>query len=78
MIDLNRSSVPLPYEVTVGFSSVQVTGRNREEAIEEARRELGRQLPRLYDVIRGLADNRFRVEPRSVPSSAVIRVVPEP
>ena len=32
------------------------------EAVEVARRKLGRELPRLYDLIRELEKTRFRVE----------------
>jgi hypothetical protein len=63
MIDMNRSRDPQQFEVTVGFSRVMVTGVNRDDVIQQARRALCAQLPRLYDVIRGLDSSRFQVVP---------------
>lgn len=49
------------YQVSVGHFTVQVAGRTRDEAIQEARRKLCHELPRMWDVIQGLEDNRFQV-----------------
>jgi hypothetical protein len=64
MIDLNRSRLPSQFEVTVGFARVTVTGVTREDAIQQARRALCREMPRLYDVIRNLDPSRFQVIPK--------------
>ena len=62
MIDMNRSKFPDRYEVRVGFSRVCVEGRSPVEAVEQARRQLSLEMPRLYDVIYGLEAERFEVE----------------
>ena len=49
------------YRVKIGHSSVIVDGTSREDAIRAARRQLSRELPRLWDVIHQLDDNRFDV-----------------
>ena len=67
MIDLNRSRTPCQFEVTLGHSRVTVTGLTREDAIQQARRALCVEMPRLYDVIRGLDDSRFHVVPLASP-----------
>lgn len=63
MIDVDRSQFSQQFEVSVGFSCVTVNGATREDAIQQARRVLCAQLPRLYDVIRSLDTNRFQVVP---------------
>jgi hypothetical protein len=50
------------YNVQVGHWRVQVPGKDQSEAIEQARRQLCQDLPRLWDVIHNLADDRFKVE----------------
>ena len=62
MIDMNRNQFPDRYEVRVGLARVQVEGRSPNEAVEQARRKLSLDMPRLYDVIYGLAQERFEVE----------------
>jgi hypothetical protein len=62
MIDFDRASLPCQFQVTVGHSRVTVTGVTREDAIQQARRALCLQLPRLFDVICGLDTSRFEVE----------------
>ena len=52
----------LTYRVRVGHHEFHVKARDAGEAMELARRQLARELPRLYDVIRSLAENRFQVE----------------
>lgn len=62
MIDRNRS-LPCQYQVTVGHLRVTVGGTSRDDAIQQARRALCVELPRLYDVIRSLDSSRFQVVP---------------
>jgi hypothetical protein len=52
----------LTYRVRVGHHEFRVKARDAAEAVELARRQLARELPRLYDVIRSLAETRFQVE----------------
>lgn len=61
MIEWNSQKPRLEYEVTVGHMQVTVRGATEQEAIQQARTELCRDLPRLWDVIHGLADHRFSV-----------------
>jgi hypothetical protein len=51
------------YIIRVGHWEVRLKAHDREEAIALARRQMARELPRLYDVIRSLTANRFQVEP---------------
>jgi hypothetical protein len=51
------------YRVQVGLTTVLVEATNVEEAIVAARRKLTAELPRMYDVIRGLEATRFEVKP---------------
>jgi hypothetical protein len=41
---------------------MQIKAHDMQEAIQIARRQLARELPRLYDVIRSLTVSRFQVE----------------
>ena len=50
------------FRVRVGHCEIQVKAHDNEEAIQIARRQLARELPRLYDVIRSLTVSRFQVE----------------
>ena len=50
------------FRVRVGHWEVRVRAIDAEQAIQSARREMARDLPRLYDVIRGLTAARFQVE----------------
>jgi len=50
------------YNVQVGHWRVQVPGRDSSDAIEQARRKLYEDMPRLWDVISKLAADRFTVE----------------
>lgn len=52
----------LRFKVQVGHESLLVRGLDRSEAIREARRRLCMELPRMWDVIQGLEDERFGVE----------------
>jgi hypothetical protein len=50
------------YHIRVGHWKIRLQARNPEEAIALARRQMARELPRLYDVIRTLTATRFQVE----------------
>ena len=52
----------LTYRVRIGHHDFRVKARDVGEAIEIARRQLARGLPRLYDVIRNLTAAKFQVE----------------
>jgi hypothetical protein len=52
----------LTYRVRVGHLDVCVKARDVPEAILLARRQLGQELPRLYDVIQNLTPTRFQVD----------------
>ena len=58
---MNRSKFPTRYRVSVGHASVTVDGCSPAEAIRVARIRLSLDLPRLYDVIHSLEDDRFEV-----------------
>ena len=65
MIEWNASKPLLEYVVCVGHMRVVVRGRSHGDAIEQARRKLSQDMPRLWDVIHGLAANRFEVTCRA-------------
>lgn len=50
------------YEVRVGFTRVRVSGSTREEAIANARRQLCLEMPRMWDLISSMSEQRFDVE----------------
>ena len=52
----------LTYRVRIGHHNVRILARDAAEAIEITRRQLAHELPRLYDVIRNLAETRFQVD----------------
>lgn len=49
------------YHVSLGHSVVLVHATTPEEAVAAARRQLALELPRLYDVIFTLTQDRFKV-----------------
>jgi hypothetical protein len=60
---MSNSHEPLKtFRVRVGHWEVSVRARDADQAIQMARREMARELPRLYDVIRSLTTTRFQVE----------------
>ena len=61
MIEWNSQKPKLEYEVTVGHMQVTVRGSTQQEAIQQARTKLCHEMPRLWDVIHGLAESRFSV-----------------
>jgi hypothetical protein len=50
------------YRIRVGHWETRVTARDDAEALVVARLQLGRELPRLYDVIRNLSVAQIRIE----------------
>jgi hypothetical protein len=58
---LNHQSLK-SFRVRVGHWEVCVRAADADEAIRIARRQMARDLPRLYDVIRALTAARFQVE----------------
>ena len=50
------------FRIRVGHWRLRVRAHDSEEAIEVARRQLIQELPRLYDVIRGMEPARFELE----------------
>lgn len=58
----NRDLQRQAYEVSVGFTRVRVEGRTPDEAIQNARRKLCVELPRMWDVISNMSDQSFVVE----------------
>ena len=50
------------YTVQVGHWRVRVPGRDSSDAIEQARRKLYEDMPRLWDVISKLDAEKFTVE----------------
>lgn len=57
-----ENSVDHQYNVQVGHWRVQVPAKNNADAIEQARKQLCLDLPRLWDVITKLTVDRFIVE----------------
>jgi len=58
-----NSSQPLKtFHIRVGHWEIRLRAHDPEEAIALARRQMASELPRLYDIIRSLTDNRFQVE----------------
>jgi hypothetical protein len=52
----------LTYRIRVAHHEFRIKAHDAAEAILLARQQLARELPRLYDVIRELAESRFDVE----------------
>ena len=52
----------ITYRVRVCHHEFRVKAHDSAEAVLLARRQLARELPRLYDIIRGLEESRFQVE----------------
>ena len=51
------------YLVEIGHYSVEVHSASASDAIREARKKLCQQMPRLWDVIQTLRDDKFHVCP---------------
>lgn len=52
----------LNYRVRVAHHEFRIKARDEAEAVLLAKRQLNRELPRLYDVIRKLTDSQFQVD----------------
>jgi hypothetical protein len=50
------------YKVRIGHTEMVVAGHDASEAVENARRQLAGELPRLWDVIYRMSAEEFRVE----------------
>jgi hypothetical protein len=51
------------YRIRVGHYEIRIKAHDTDEAIALARRQMARELPRLYDIIKNLTTTRFQVEP---------------
>ena len=51
------------YCIRLGHYEIRVKAHDADEAISLARRQMARELPRLYDIIQNLTASRFQVEP---------------
>jgi len=61
---MNADRKPLnTYRIRVGHYEIHVKAHDSDEAISLARRQMARELPRLYDIIRNLTTTRFQVDP---------------
>lgn len=49
------------FDVQLGFTRIFVYAATEADAIAEARRQLSRESPRLWDIIFGLEEKRFTV-----------------
>jgi hypothetical protein len=58
-----KSNNPQDYRVIVGHASVTVSGRSRDEAIQNARTRLCIEMPRMWDVIESLDPRSFQIQP---------------
>ena len=59
----NHETTSAVYRVKVGHMEIVVRARSVENAIAETRRQLVRDMPRLYDIIRSLESTKFEVRP---------------
>jgi hypothetical protein len=50
------------FEVRVGHARVTVEAETREQALVAARRQLAEEMPRMWDKIYSLEENRFEIE----------------
>lgn len=50
------------FEIRVGHARVTVEARTQQEALAAGRRRLAEDMPRMWDKIYELADERFEVE----------------
>jgi hypothetical protein len=59
---MNENQQRKAYRIRVGHWEIRVNAQSADEAIALARRQMARELPRLYDVIKNLTPTRFQVE----------------
>ena len=50
------------YSVKIGHAAVSVEGITHEDAIQQARKQLCLDMPRMWDVIQSMDKSRFRVD----------------
>ena len=50
------------FQVKVGLAEYTVTCDSKPEAVRIARAELRRELPQMWEVIKGISDKEFRVD----------------
>lgn len=65
MIEWNSARPQLEFEVKLGHLQLVVRGATKDEAISQARMQLSREMPRMWDVIHKLDDSRFDVSCRT-------------
>ncbi len=51
------------FDIKVGHLRLTVEGESRDEALRLAREQLCTQMPRLWDVITTMSDDRFEISP---------------
>lgn len=61
MTDNSPKTDIISYQIKVGHMTLKVSARTKEEAIQEARRRLRSELPRMWDVITRMDNTRFEV-----------------
>ena len=49
------------YTVKVGLAECKVSSSSEKGAVRQARIQLGRQMPQMWDIIQGMSDKQFRV-----------------
>ena len=50
------------FHVRVGYATVTVVGTDRSDALQAARQRLCLEMPRMWDVIQSIDENRFEVD----------------
>jgi hypothetical protein len=61
MLDEPRNEEYRRYEVRLGYAAVTVQGGSIRQVLDEARRRLCQEMPRLWDLIRSATDDRFEI-----------------
>ena len=51
------------FNVKVGLAECVVTCQSEKEAVQMARARLGEKMPQMWDIIQGIADRQFHVNP---------------
>lgn len=51
------------FHVKVGLAECTVRCQSKSDAVRLARTQLGEQMPKMWDVIQGIDDKEFRVDP---------------
>ena len=63
MNENNPSDTKKKFRVKVGHMAVTVPGATPQEAVRQARKQLSMDMPRMWDVIQAMSDDRFSVTP---------------